>query len=157
VNKLIVAGALALGLVLTAQQQASAWTKWSVNVGICINYEGANNNFLWGAFRSGQVPGWPTDVYMGGPFADHGAAPFYFDPGYGYGGCPNCVGEAPTTAEPPTNPPAAKKNNTQAINYPSQPAAYYPSAGSYQYPAYGYSYGYDYGYAQQVPSYWYGR
>jgi hypothetical protein len=151
VNKLIVAGALALGLVLTGQQEASAWTKWSVNAGISVNYEGGNNNFLWGMFRSGQVPGYPTDVCMTGPFG--GAAPF-IGPEYAYGYAD--YGHAPVTTEPPVAQPSAK-TNTQAVYYPNQPAAYYPNAGSYQYPAYGYSYGNGYGYAQQVPSYWYGR
>jgi hypothetical protein len=152
VNKLIVAGALALGLVLTAQQQASAWTKWSVNAGISINYEGGNNNFLWGMYRSGQIPGYPTDVYMGSPFGGGGPAPLVGpDCPYGY---PIYGSAAPVTTEPPV---AAPKTNTQAVYYPNQPAAYYPNAGSYQYPAYGYSYGNGYGYAQQVPSYWYGR
>ena len=156
-NKLIVAGALALGLVLTAQQEASAWTKWSVNVGVSIHYEGGNNNFLWGMFRSGQVPGYPTDVCMDGPFGGVAAAP-YIDPGYAYGyaAYPAHDSAAPVTTEPPVAPPPAK-TGTQAIYYPNQPAAYYPNAGSYQYPAYGYSYGSGYGYAQQVPSYWYGR
>jgi hypothetical protein len=157
VNKLIVAGALALGLVLTAQQEASAWTKFSFNAGVSINYEGGNNNFWGGLFRSGQVPGYPTDVYMGGPFAPvfgypdcpvYGGVPY----AYGYGGDAH---GAPITTEPPTAPTPAK-TNAQAIYYPNsgnQPASYYPSAGSYQYPAYGYGYGYT----QQVPSYWYGR
>jgi hypothetical protein len=149
------AGALALGLVLTAQQEASAWTKWSVNAGISINYEGGNNNFLWGMFRSGQVPGYPTDVYMGAAFGDGGLTPLV-SPDWSYS-CPGCAlngSTAPATTEPPA---AAPKSNTQAIYYPNQPAAYYPNAGSYQYPAYGYSYGNGYGYAQQAPSYWYGR
>ena len=152
-NKLIVAGALALGLVLTAQQEASAWTKWSVNVGVSIHYEGGNNNFFWGMFRSGQVPGYPTDVCMDGVFGGYPPAA-YIDPGYGYGypAYPDHGDPAPTTSEPPTAKPAPK-TSTQAIYYPNQPAAYYPNAGSYQYPAYGSSYGY----AQQVPSYWYGR
>ena len=156
-NKLIVAGALALGLVLTAQQEASAWTKWSVNAGISINYEGGNNNFLWGMYRSGQVPGYPTDVYMGPYGLASSPAPLAGpDCAYGYPGYPlyGSAAPAPVTTETPV---AAPKTSTQAIYYPNQPAAYYPNAGSYQYPTYGYSYGNGYGYAQQVPSYWYGR
>jgi hypothetical protein len=171
VNKLIVAGALALGLVLTAQQEASAWSKWSFGAGIWANGESGNNNYLWGAFRSGQVPGYPTDVYQGlgsygagGPPAGPGYAggPAFGGYGGGYPDYPMHAGSgpvAPTMTEPPLAQPAAK-TNTQAVYYPNsgyQPAAYYPNTGSYQYPNYGANYGYGYGYAQQVPSYWYGR
>ena len=154
-NKLIVAAGLALGLVLTANQEASAWSKWSVNAGISINYEGGNNNSWAGLFRSGQVPGYPTDVPRVGLFGQGGGMPAYGAgfPIYGdYGHTP-----APTTNEPPVNK-SETKTTTQAIYYPNayqSPSYNYPSTGSYGYP-YG-SYNYGYGYTQQVPSYWYGR
>jgi hypothetical protein len=163
VNKFIVAGALALGLLLTAEQKASAWTKWSFNAGVSINYEGGNNNWFWGMFRSGQVPGYPTDVCMAGPFGADGFAPYGVPDfgAYAYGGYPAAGGyvagaeQGPRAPEPQAARPLPAKTNAQAVYYPNQPAAYYPN-NSYQAPAYG-SYGNGYGYTQQVPSYWYGR
>ena len=155
-NKLIFAGALALGLVLTAQQEASAWCKWSVNAGVSINYEGGNNSWLWGAFNSGQVPGYPSDALLVPSFAPASTNGYPTYGGY-YGHADYGTPHAPhTAAEPPVAAPQAKSTTTQAIYYPNayQPAAYgYSNTGSYQY---NYS-PYGNGFAQQVPSYWYGR
>lgn len=153
-KKIIAAGLLALGIMLASRQEASAWTKFSLSAGITLNYEGGNNNFCNGLFRSGQVPGYPTDVYMGGI----GAPCYGFDGvytyGYGFdGGAPVATanqGYAPQAAPAQA---ARPQGTTQAVYYP-QGGAGYPTA-NYGYGSYGYSYG---GYGnQQVPSYWYGR
>jgi hypothetical protein len=152
------ASALALGLVAMSQQEAKAWCKWSVNAGISINYEGGNNNCLWGAFRGGQVPGYPTDVFQGGfnmPHANFGyppAYPVFQDYGAYHGGQPQ-----PAAPNGDQKPPQAKQpdTTTRAIYYPNQnyqSAGYYYPAAYYQQPAANYGYGFS-----QVPSYWYGN
>ena len=147
-KKLTIAGALALGLVLTFQQEASAWMKWGINFGIGLNYEGGNNNWFWGLVRSGQAPGYPTDVYIGRWASPVWGYPVY--PGHDYSGCVASIPDYHVSQEPPAT-------TAQAIYYSNsgyQPAAYnYASAGYYQYPAYNYT---SYGYGQ-VPSYWYGK
>jgi hypothetical protein len=169
VKKLLVAGLLALGLVLTSQQQASAWSKWSFNAGISVNYEGGNNSFLWGLSRSGQVPGYPTDVIGCGPFGNgNGGLPgAYGYGGYGgYGGYPlDYHAAAPVTPtapgagqpQPAGQPQNGKQAETQAVYYSGynyQPSNYYYPANTnyYNYQSSGFG-----GYGYQVPSYWYGR
>jgi hypothetical protein len=152
VKKFIVAGLAALGLVLASQQQAAAWSKFSFNAGVSINYEGGNNNFLWGAFRGGQVPGYPTDVYMG-QNAYPGCAfgyPGAVDYGYAGGYQGGYVAPAPQQDAP------KQQAETRALyqpNYYYQPVSY-QSYGYYPYASQSYGYGAGYG---QVPSYWYGR
>jgi hypothetical protein len=178
VKKLLVAGLLALGCVLTSQQQASAWSKFNFSIGANLSWESANNNTFWGMFRSGQVPGYPTDVFQGvwsnpgfGGYPVMGGYPGYgFDHGYGYGGYGMPMDHAalpggqpmPTGAQPApagTQPQATPQGPTQAVyynNYNYQTNGYYPSNGGYyNYSNYGYQ-GYGYG-NYQVPSYWYGR
>src|SRR5262245_37097105 len=62
VKKWTLMGALALGIVAVSGQQASAWYKVGFSAGISFTWESANNSWLWGALRSGQVPGHPTDL-----------------------------------------------------------------------------------------------
>jgi hypothetical protein len=181
VKKFLMVGALAVGVALLAQQRASAWQKWSVFVGLGISYEGGNNSSFWGGFRSGQVPGYPTDVGSHGYF-NAGAAPG-FDYGYGgYGGNGAYYAPAPQNGaavqpqfqapQPKPVPEEKKEQKTSWYGNPNyQPAVYYyqapaytaPAQNYYQqqpyyyYPGYGYypSHGSSYG-GQQVPSYWYG-
>src|SRR5438105_4197950 len=73
---------MALGLTALSQQRAAAWYKWSISAGININFESANNSWLCGLFKSGQVPGYPTDGYnaMG---SCGGGMPYGYPMGYG--------------------------------------------------------------------------
>jgi hypothetical protein len=164
----MVAGFLALGLVLSSQQQASAWSKWSFNAGISVNYEGGNNSALWGMFRSGQVPGYPTDVWQGfcapqfgypgyGGFGGYGGYGGYAVP-YDHAAAPSGQQTQPATGPGTTQPQQNNKGETQAVyynNYNRQPTGNYYPTNNYQYSNYGYS-GYGYG-NYQVPSYWYGN
>src|SRR5437764_10386456 len=77
VKKFLMVGVLALGGLALSQQQASAWSKFNMSIGLNISYEAANNNFFWGLFRNGQVPGYPTDT--GHNFSVNNGPP----PGYG--------------------------------------------------------------------------
>jgi hypothetical protein len=167
VKKLLAASFLALGLLLASQQQASAWSKFNASIGASVNWEGGNYNFLWGAIQSGQIPGYPTDVYR-----SHSSS-YGNQGGYGpviMGGYPNGYvapmptehGGMPNGQQMPSGQPAqAKPGATPAIyysNYNYQPVGYsYPTNGNYyQYPASNYYQYPTYGYPQQVPSYWYG-
>ena len=166
-KKLLAAGFLALGLLLASQQQASAWSKFNMSIGATINWEGGNYNFLWGAIQSGQVPGYPTDVYQSrhstyGPAGGYG--PVIMD-GYPYGYAapmPNGHGSLPQGQQTPngSQPAQAKPGATPAnyySNYNYQPVGYYYPTNSnyYQYPSYSYPQS-GYG-SYQVPSYWYGN
>lgn len=165
-KKLLTAGIIAMALVVSTQQQASAWCKWNFSAGVSLSYEGGNNNLMWGLLRNGQVPGYPTDVYQG-HYAMQNFVPNTAFPGYGaapgYGGYPAMDGGAIPYPQPlpaPTPTPAPKAETTQAIYYSNmnqQQSGYYqyPQMNYYQAPAYGYS---PYGYGSyQVPSYWYGN
>src|SRR4051812_25069753 len=135
VKKLLATGLVALALASATRQEAAAWTKWNISAGFNISYEGGNNSLLWGAFTSGQVPGYPTDVLWN---CQQGPAPCY---GGGYGGgyayAPSsCSYPAPGYAvAPPAAAPAAAPKTTQAW-YGSP--AYQPAHYQYQQPAYYY-------------------
>lgn len=173
-KKFMMAGVLALGVALLAQQPASAWSKWNFSVGLNFSYEGANNSYLWGAVRGGQVPGYPTDVGHG--FYNQGGGTVYDQGYYGQG---DAHGYAPSypaqqfQAPLPQQAPETKKEETKTSWYGNpnyQPAVYYyqtpahhtPTqhyyqANPYSYQSYGYPQGYGPSYSgRQVPSYWYG-
>ncbi len=182
-KKFLTIGVLALVLLALPRQQASAWIKCNFSVGLNFNFESGNNCWLWGAFRNGQVPGYPTDAGCHGNNGNNGIYPYASpfggsgigsDYGYnGYEGDPGAAahGAVPTGASqspPQTNPPPVAKGNdsqtTSRGNAGYQPVGYRP-----QYPNYyqnsGY-YGYGAGSYQQpwgsygtagVPSYWYGN
>jgi hypothetical protein len=173
VKKFLTIGALALGLAAVSQQEASAWIKCNFSVGLNWSWESGNNSFLWGAWTSGQVPGYPTDAYNGhhaapSPYAGMmgGAVPYADHGGYAPHGGSGFVAPPPgQTPEPPTHKngstsaPASAyygSNGYQPVGYYQTPASYY-QAPSYGTPSYGH-YGSQgsYGYGSQVPSYWYG-
>jgi hypothetical protein len=158
VKRLIATGLMALVLVLSSQQQALAWRKCSFSAGISWHVESGNNNFLWGLFKNGQVPGYPTDVlptFQGvaypNPYAGIGPV------GPVFGGPPPVVAPLPPVAATQQPAPPVK----QAIyynNYNYQAVGYnYPANNSYANQTPGYSYP-QYNYSNyQVPSYWYGN
>jgi hypothetical protein len=176
VKKFLTIAALALGLGAASAQQASAWVKCNFAIGLTWHWESGNNNFLWGFFRNGQVPGYPTDFYGNAPgslpavspYAGLIGGPVYYGDfgGHAPNGGPGFVAPPPSqTAEPP----AAKGASAAPSAQPSagyygtsgyQPVGYY-QAPSYGTPSYGYYGGQGYyGYGSygnhQVPSYWYG-
>jgi hypothetical protein len=79
-KKFLAVGILALGLIAMSQNQASAWVKWNVGVGLNLGWSSGGNNLLWGAWQNGQVPG--QEFYVpqyGHHHHHHGAveAPYY--------------------------------------------------------------------------------
>lgn len=160
-KKVLAIGLLTVALAAASQQEASAWVKWNFSAGINFSYESGNNSWLWGAFKNGQVPGYPTDGYYTGPCG--AANSFGCPPGGASYGMPYNFGyaAAPTSgdwqAPAPAPAPAAPKKTEQAYWYGNQhyqPAVYYyPAANNYYYqPPQQFNY-----YQQQVPSYWYGQ
>lgn len=156
-KKIILSGLLALGAALASQQEAAAWVNFKFSAGINWQLQSGNNNFLWGVFRNGQVPG--AEGYPGG-------MPYHGGPGpHGYGSQFPYFGQA---APVPTAPAAAAPTGTAATSTPAQQTywqggnpfhtvGYNPSYNPYtpaSYPGYYYPNYYGYYYA---PSYWYGR
>lgn len=138
-RKLLVLGALALAVTVLSQQKASAWCHWKFGVGLNLEHQAGGNNWFWGAFRNGQVPGYPDHVnaqpncpaqyaknynWYGppGPGCPNGqCAPPGFGPGpgpgfgpFGYGG-----GDAPMMAAPNGSfaPPAPQGADSQVYWY----------------------------------------
>lgn len=126
-KKILSLGVLALGLVALSERPAHAWVNAKFGIGLNWQLQSGGNNFLWGAFRNGQVPG-PEAFYQGGP---------YTPPGYQQG--PQAFpyfGSAPTSPAPTTaEPPQAPQQNTHMNAAYWQPtyfhnASYAPN-GSY--------------------------
>jgi hypothetical protein len=159
-------GLLALSVLACTQTQAPAYYKVSVGIGAWVNWESANNSWLWGAWKSGPPPGydWPfpsrfhhyTPPPQMGGFADHGYP--------AYDGHYQGQGEAaPAQDWTPPRPKEAdqgKKGNTSTTTPATlRPAAYqyyqqYPAHQNYApayYPAYYYP-----SYYQATPYYGYG-
>jgi hypothetical protein len=90
-KKLCATGALALGVALLAQQQASAWVHCKFGAGVNIDYQTGGNNWLWGVFKNGQPPGAPDCVNCASVSRNYqyGAPPCCgqggYGPGYGHG------------------------------------------------------------------------
>jgi hypothetical protein len=54
---MLVLSLFALAVLAGTNQKAQAWKKWNFNVGLNVNSEAADNNFMWGLYRNGPVPG----------------------------------------------------------------------------------------------------
>jgi hypothetical protein len=65
-KKIVVAGLVAVSLLAIANQPASAWVNARFGVGLNWNLQSGANNWLWGAWRNGQIPG-PDAFYQDGP------------------------------------------------------------------------------------------
>jgi hypothetical protein len=63
-KKVLVAGMLAVCLVAVSQQQASAWCNHRFSIGFNWERQSGNNDFFWGLFHNGQVPG--PEIFHGG-------------------------------------------------------------------------------------------
>lgn len=61
-KKLLVVGALALAVAVLSERQASAWCHCKFGVGLNFDYQAGGNNWLWGAFKNGQPPGYPDCI-----------------------------------------------------------------------------------------------
>jgi hypothetical protein len=177
-KKHILLSLTALAITCLAQQPASAWSNIRFKAGVDLNWQSGNNEFLWGAWRSGEngacgssncgsygygYPGAamgygaaPSPYMMGGMGGMGGVAGPYMIGGAG-GGL-NPAGPAGLNAgktSPPTGSPPGGVNQT------GYPWSYYTSGYqpvAYYYPGYGYptpSYA-PTTYSSTVPSYWYG-
>src|SRR5262249_43942034 len=74
-KKIALAGVVALGIVALSQQQASAWVNAKFSIGLNWQWQCGNNNFLWGAWHNGQVPG--PEAFGSGPVFTP-MAPYYY-------------------------------------------------------------------------------
>jgi hypothetical protein len=169
-KRILALGLLALGMTLASQQSASAWCNFKFGAGVNWNYQGGNNCFCCGLFKSGEVPGpeyfgccgapgcgYPGCGYPGcgypGPDAHAGLAggyPAYAggqfygqgNPALANGGQPQTPGAA--TGNTSQKNPATTIPNYQQSNVPYQPTSYpgtYPQNYGYGYaPNYGYGY-----------------
>jgi hypothetical protein len=128
-KKMLALGVLALTLTLASNQQASAWQNVKFGIGLNFQWSGGGNNWLWGLWRSGDVPSPYGGGYGGGYGGDFGVPGYPSSESFFFGaapmgspmmGAPVYASPAPT---PATTPPAAA----------STPASYVP-ATTYAYP-----------------------
>ncbi|MCI0464046.1 MAG: hypothetical protein L0Z62_44495 [Gemmataceae bacterium] len=161
-KRFLVMSVLALGMVALSQQHASAWIKLSI--GFNFSFESGNNNLLWGFFRDGQLPGYPTDVLHGHhPFAiggyggyDHGSVVYDSHSGtngHGQGQGQGQGGQNGKQSDESKTTATRGYGWYQPVSY--SPGGYVGSSG-YSYPSYHQPYGYYNHSYQQAPSYWYG-
>jgi hypothetical protein len=153
-KKIFSIGLLTVCALAICEREAHAWSNTKFSIGLNYHRQSASNNFLWGFYKNGQVPG--PEAFGGG------GAPF---PGGPY--MPPPAGSFPflgngQNAYPPvqtTPPPQAAQQQAYYGNYyynPYQTVSYQPSGYYYPvnyYPTYGNYYYGSYGY--QAPSYWY--
>jgi hypothetical protein len=170
-RKLLYVTALALTATAAAPHEAFAWNNCKFSVGLNWQWQGANNNLLWGLWRCGPVGNEPCGP--GGPYPGCSACapgccpqqvPYFQAPGFGpqgygpqgygpqgfcpQGYCPQAAMMVPPGGDPtPTQLPATSAAQTPAG---VQPVGYQmPMYNPYYYPYYPMYYG------GQAPSYWY--
>jgi hypothetical protein len=152
-KKILSMGLLTVCALALSERQAQAWVNAKFSIGLNWQMQSANNNFLWGFYKNGQVPG-PEAFGGGGPYPyGVGPGPMMTQPGQFpfFGQNPQQPPSAvPTTTAPPQASMVQPQgyynyNPYQTVSY-QQYGYYYPT---YYYPQYYYSYGY------QAPSYWY--
>jgi hypothetical protein len=167
VKKWTLMGALALSIAAVSGQQASAWYKVGFSAGVNFTWESGNNSYLWGAWRSGNIPGHPTDLPtwvshypqsnsaiaggggfgggFGGDFSGmNGGIPY----GHGApnGGDPGYTGPQPQSKEPPMDKKGGDNNggngNNGSVSRPASASTgyngYQPVGYQYQAPNYSY-------------------
>ena len=153
-TKILTAGLLAIALIAMSQQQASAWTNSKFGIGLNWERQSGANNFFWGAWKNGQVPGPEAFGQPGGGYMPQGGGFPYF--GTGPQGYPQGMPQAfPTQTAPPQTALHQQAYYGMAQNYspnPYQAVSYQPNG--YYYPNYYYP-SYYQGYNYQAPSYWY--
>lgn len=155
-KKLLSMGLLTVCALAISEHKAHAWVNAKFSVGLNWHLQSANNNWLWGVWKNGQVPG--PEAFGGG-----GAAPFpngvgpapYMPPAGAFPFFGNAPQQFPQTAPPPQTALQQQAYYQMLQNYAYNPyqtvsyqnsGYYYPN---YYYPVYQPYYGY------QAPSYWY--
>jgi hypothetical protein len=125
-KKVLVAGLLAVCLVAISQQQASAWCNQRFSIGFNLQRQSGNNDFFWGFFHNGQVPG--PEIFHGG--ASHPplvvVAPVIYVP-YVHDSF-----DMPSHEAAYTQPSANYASPYQFATYP-RPAYSYPATSYYYY------------------------
>jgi hypothetical protein len=160
-KKLLSIGLLTVCALALSERPAQAWVNAKFSIGLNWQLQSANNNFLWGVFKNGQVPG-PEAFGPGGVSSPYpygaGPGPMVTPPG----GFPffgqNPQGTPQNFPAQTAAPPQANAQPQQTAYYgmapgyynPYQTVSYQPSA--YYYPSYYYP---NYQSYYQAPSYWY--
>jgi hypothetical protein len=123
-KKLMAASVLALLVLASSQQSASAWCHCKFGVGLNFEFSSGNNCCLWGAFRNGPTPdGW-------GPLCGPGGGPVA-------GPMADWYAPAPTPLQRPQSSPATSGGSAYAgYYYNPNPYYYQPQANPYQYANY---------------------
>ena len=124
---IVIAGLCAIGLIALSQQQASAWRNSRFGIGLSWSGQSGGNNFGWGLWHNGQVPG--PEAFGAPQHGGHDAAPYY-----GAGSMPQ--GYAPQHSYYPSTPAPSYAGQYaspyQFANYP-RPIYYYPAPSYYYY------------------------
>jgi hypothetical protein len=163
-KKFLSIGLLTLCALAVTERQADAWINSKFSIGLNWHLQSANNNWLWGFWKNGQVPGPEA-------FGPGGAAPYPHGVGPGpqmtpagsfpyFGGYPQTA--APGTVAGYPAPNAQDWQLYQAMQHgynPYQTVSYQPNAmyypNYYNPNYYAPSYMVNYGAQAQVPYYWY--
>jgi hypothetical protein len=74
-KKVLALGMLAIGLIAFSQDQASAWKNHQFGIGLNWSRQSGGNNFGWGLYRNGQVPG--PEAFGSGSYGAHSTFPTY--------------------------------------------------------------------------------
>ena len=150
-KKILSLGLLTVCALAMSERQAHAWVNAKFSIGLNWQLQSANNNFLWGVYKNGQVPG--PEAFGGG------SAPFPY--GVGPGPAMNLPGQFPFFGQNPQGMPQTVPAQTNAPPQASMTQGYYNpyQTASYQhygyyYPTYYYPNNQSY-YYYQAPSYWY--
>jgi hypothetical protein len=56
-KKVLATGLIAIALIASSQQQASAWVNARVGVNVNLGWQTGGNCFFWGLWQSGEYPG----------------------------------------------------------------------------------------------------
>ena len=125
-KKVLAAGLLAICLIATSQNQASAWIKWNVGVGANLGWSSGGNSVLWGAYRGAQPAG---PDYFGGHHGHHG---HYHHHHHGFAELPYYTPQAidATYVQPRQAAPSVTYAPYQYATYP-RPVYYYYSTPYY--------------------------
>jgi hypothetical protein len=154
-KKILSMGLLTVCALAISEHQAQAWVNAKFSVGLNWHLQSANNNWLWGFWKNGQVPG--PEAFHGG-MGGYGAVPFGGNPPAGtfpfFGNAPQNMPQQGFPTQ--TAPPPLQTTQQQAYygNYynPYHTVSY--QSGGY-YPNYYYPTVYNSYYGQQAPYYWY--
>jgi hypothetical protein len=119
-KKIALAGLVALSMIALGQQQASAWVNSKFSIGLNWQRESGNNNFFWGLYHNGQVPG-PEAFGMAPSYGTPFAAPAY-----------HSSAPMPQAYDaPPQSYASQYASPYQFANYPRPVYYYYPTPSYY--------------------------